>query len=79
MVVAECKYSNKKVGIDVLEGLKGKSKKMDTNLPIKHFCLFSKSGFTDELKGLESKSVVLVELVEYAFNIKRFLNYFKIK
>lgn len=63
LIVAECKYSNKKVGIDVLKDLQEKSKKIDSNLPIKHFFIFSKSGFTDELKKLKSDEVVLVELV----------------
>ncbi|WP_169764760.1 ATP-binding protein [Campylobacter mucosalis] len=63
LIVAECKYSNKKIGIDVLTQLKEKSKNIDINLPIKYFYLFSKSGFTDELKHLNDKSVVMVELI----------------
>ncbi|QKG29812.1 ATP-binding protein [Campylobacter sp. RM16187] len=63
LIAAECKYSNKKVGIDVLKDLQEKSKKIDSNLPIKHFFIFSKSGFTDELKKLKGDEVVLVELV----------------
>ncbi|WP_169973038.1 MULTISPECIES: ATP-binding protein [unclassified Campylobacter] len=63
LIVAECKYSNKKVGIDVLKELQEKSKKIDSNLPIKHFFIFSKSGFTDELKKLNSDEIILVELV----------------
>lgn len=63
LIVAECKYSNKKVGIDVLKELQEKSKKIDSNLPIKHFFIFSKSGFTDELKKLNGDEIILVELV----------------
>ena len=32
LIVAECKYSNKKVGVDVLESLKRKSKMIDSPL-----------------------------------------------
>jgi hypothetical protein len=61
LIVAECKYSNKKVGIDVLKTLQEKAKKIDSDLAVKHYILFSKSGFTDELKKLQSKEIVLVE------------------
>ncbi len=60
MIVAECKYSNKRVGIDILEDLKVKAKKINSNLPIKHYILFSKSGFTDELEKLQDESIILV-------------------
>jgi AAA+ ATPase superfamily predicted ATPase len=63
VIVAECKYSNKKVGRDVLRNLQEKAKKIKSELPIKHVVLFSKSGFTDELKKLQSKEVVLVEAI----------------
>lgn len=61
LVVAECKYSNKKVGIDILKNLQNKAKKIDNNLPIKHYILFSKSGFTLELEKLQSEEIVLIE------------------
>ena len=61
LVVAECKYSNKKVGIDVLENLRKKAQKIDRDLSVKHYVLFSKSGFTDELKQLQSDEITLVE------------------
>ncbi|WP_456058585.1 ATP-binding protein [Campylobacter hominis] len=63
LIVAECKYSNKKVGTDILQSLKEKSKNIKTTLKIKHYVLFSKSGFTDALKNLSDDSVILVELV----------------
>jgi len=63
MLVGECKYSNKKVGIDVLAQLEEKSKKIELKLPIKHYLLFSKSGFTQDLLKIEKKreDVVLIE------------------
>lgn len=63
LIVAECKYSNKKVGTDILESLKQKATKIQSTLLVKHFVLFSKSGFTQDLKQLQSSEVVLVELI----------------
>ena len=62
LIVAECKYSNKKVGIDILNHLKSKIKYIDTNLPIKKYILFSKSGFTQELEALKSDDIELIKL-----------------
>ena len=53
LLVGECKYSNKKVGVDILESLERKSKKIELKLPIKHYLLFSKSGFTEDLLEVE--------------------------
>ncbi|MFW9618099.1 MAG: ATP-binding protein [Sulfurospirillum sp.] len=63
LIVAECKYSNKKVGLDILQDLQKKAKKIDSELPIKHYILFSKSGFTEELKKLQNEEIVLVETI----------------
>ena len=63
ILVGECKYSNKKVGIDILKQLEEKSKKIELKLPIKHYLLFSKSGFTQDLLEIEKEreDVVLIE------------------
>ncbi|MDD3500580.1 MAG: ATP-binding protein [Sulfurovum sp.] len=61
LLVAECKYSNKKVGMDILENLQEKAKKIKSDIPVKHYVLFSKSGFTDALQQLESDEIRLVE------------------
>ena len=63
LVIGECKYSNKKVGIDILLSLKGKVKKIDSKLPVKRYLLFSKSGFTKDLQEL-SKQDERVALIE---------------
>jgi len=68
LIVGECKYSNKKVGIDILESLERKSKKIELKLPIKYYILFSKSGFTKELIDLKNSrdDIVLVDkLLDY--------------
>ena len=63
LIVAECKYSNKKVGVDILDSLQKKSKKIDSKLPVKKYVLFSKSGFTDDLKQLENDEIILIDKI----------------
>ena len=63
LIVAECKYSNKKVGIDILENLKQKVQCIDSKLPVKKYILFSKSGFTKDLQQLQNDEVVLVNKI----------------
>ena len=63
LIVGECKYSNKKVGIDVFDNLKQKAKTIESQLPIKRCILFSKSGFTDELLKMQGENLVLIELL----------------
>ena len=65
LIVGECKYSNKKVGTDILKELKIKSKKIESKLPIKHYLLFSKSGFTKALIEISSKddSIILIDKI----------------
>jgi AAA+ ATPase superfamily predicted ATPase len=62
LIVSECKYSNKKVGVDILEHLKSKVKYIDTTLSVKKYILFSKSGFTKDLEDLQSSEVELIKL-----------------
>ncbi len=62
LIVGECKYSNKKVGTDILESLNQKSKNIELDLPVTKYILFSKSGFTSSLIELaeKNKSVELI-------------------
>jgi len=49
-LIGECKWSDKKVGLSILRDLRGKVKQ--NNLPLAKnliFCIFSKSGFTEDL------------------------------
>lgn len=62
MLVGECKYSNKKVGTDILLELKEKSTKIELKLPIKYYLLFSKSGFTDDLIAISQRENEVVLL-----------------
>lgn len=65
MLVGECKYSNKKVGTDILLELKEKSTKIELKLPIKYYLLFSKSGFTDDLIAIsqQENEVLLLDSI----------------
>ena len=60
LLVVECKYSNKKVGVDILKALKDKVKYIETRLPVKKYVLFSKSGFTKDLENLRSDEIILI-------------------
>lgn len=65
ILFGEAKWSNKKVGINILEGLKERSRFLSWNNAGRKekFILFSKSGFTDELirhAGIE-EDLILVE------------------
>jgi len=63
MLVGECKYSNKKVGIDILLALKEKVKKIELTLPVEKYLLFSKSGFTQDLVTMadSDETIILIE------------------
>ena len=65
ILFGEAKWSNKKIGINILESLKEKSKFLDWNNDTRKekFILFSKSGFTDKLLryGGTRKDLILVE------------------
>ena len=57
-IFCECKWTNKPVGSGVLEGLIEKS--LMFSYKEKHYYLFSKSGFTDELKAGVGSNVRLI-------------------
>jgi AAA+ ATPase superfamily predicted ATPase len=63
ILVGECKYSNKKVGVNILKQLEVKSKKIELNLPIKQYLLFSKSGFTKDLIDMAKnrEDIILID------------------
>jgi hypothetical protein len=56
------KWSDKPVGIDIYENLKRKAKLVEWGKDnrVEHFSLFSKSGFTDEMKKIAKKEKVLL-------------------
>lgn len=62
ILFGEVKWSNKPVGIDIYENLKRKAKLVEWGKDnrVEHFSLFSKSGFTDEMKKIAKKEKVLL-------------------
>jgi AAA+ ATPase superfamily predicted ATPase len=52
IIFGECKWKNSIVGIKELTALKEKSASVDGSFINRYFYLFSKSGFTDEIKAL---------------------------
>ncbi|MBR0172845.1 MAG: ATP-binding protein [Lachnospiraceae bacterium] len=61
-LLASCKYRNGKTGIEVLEQLKAAGRAFGKGSQY-HYCVFSKSGFTAELKKTaEEEGVRLVDL-----------------
>lgn len=57
LFLAECKYRSEPVGKDVLETLKRRSFLVKNALPRK-FAIFSRSGFTEEIKGIAGREGV---------------------
>ena len=66
---AECKWTTKKVGTNILEELKAKSFLLQQQFDIKniYYGLFSKSGFTESLKQNNSPDVLLFNLNDLEF------------
>jgi len=58
MLVGECKYSKKEAKINMLTSLKEKCQKSELN--ISDYVLFSKNGFSSEIKQTEDASVTLL-------------------
>jgi AAA+ ATPase superfamily predicted ATPase len=64
VLFCECKWSDRPVGVDILNALLEKSKMVDWNMGNRreYYCLFSKSGFTEDLrKEAERRGVTLIE------------------
>lgn len=53
-IFCECKWTNKKVGLNILERLQDKANRF-SEVRQKYFGFFSKSGFTEEMRNLSGK------------------------
>jgi hypothetical protein len=71
-IFAECKYRNKETGVGVLEALKEKTKKVKWHSPFEmdKLVIFSRSGFSTELKAVAKKDKA-VELIEFKDMFRR--------
>ena len=75
ILFAECKWQNKKVGIDTYHNLMEKSARVewDNDKRREYFALFSKAGFTPELKRKKEKeNVILFDLKEIEKYLKSY-------
>jgi len=63
MILGECKYTNRHVCKSELSKLKQKAEK--SGLKVDVFALFSKSGFSNELKNSCDKNLLLFELKDF--------------
>ncbi|MCX8095705.1 MAG: ATP-binding protein [Caldisericia bacterium] len=62
ILFGEVKWTNKPIGINIFEELKRKSRLVDWNINkrLEYFCIFSKSGFTDELIKIAKKEKIFL-------------------
>jgi acid phosphatase class B len=58
MLVGECKYSTKEAKMHMITSLKEKCEKV--GLDVDEYILFSKNGFTSEVKELEKDNLMLL-------------------
>lgn len=60
ILFGEIKWSIKKIGVDIYEDLKRKARMVEWSKSNRkeYFCLFSKSGFTDDMLRLAKKERV---------------------
>ena len=63
MIVAECKYKDRKVCKNELTKLKLKA--AQSGLQATYWVLFSKQGFSGELLGLKDKDLLLFDLQDF--------------
>ncbi len=63
-ILGECKYTNRHVCKSELSKLKQKAEKSALDVDI--FALFSKSGFSNELKNSKDKNLLLFELEDFS-------------
>lgn len=63
IIVAECKYKNRRVCKSEFSKLKQKA--VTSNLNADTFALFSKNGFSNELMSLDDKNLLLFEMADF--------------
>ena len=63
IIVGECKFKARKVCKNELNKLQEKAQ--NSNLQADIFALFSKSGFSNELRVIKDKNLILLDLEEF--------------
>ena len=68
VLVAECKWTQKSVGTNILDELKAKAQMLTKQIPVVkiHYALFSRSGFTEALQSVaDSEDILLFTLKDF--------------
>ena len=60
LIIGECKYTNKAIGMNILDKLKLKGQFISSGDRKKYYALASSSGFTDEVINAKGKDVILI-------------------
>ena len=63
LVIGECKYLNKAVGLQELKSLQTKGLFVQSKGRELYYLLASKSGFTEELRSLKDSHVILIDKI----------------
>jgi hypothetical protein len=63
LLVGECKYRTKAVGLKELEDLKLKAQFMSAGSRELYYLLASKSGFTEEIRSFQDPRVILIDQI----------------
>lgn len=67
ILFGEVKWSDKPVGTNIYQDLKRKATLVDWGRGKEHYCLFSKSGFTDEMKKIAKKEKVALFIKDHLY------------
>ena len=63
LVIGECKYRNKAVGLQELKALQAKGLFVQSKGRELYYLLASKSGFTEELRSMKDAHVILIDKI----------------
>ena len=63
LVIGECKYRNKAIGLQELMSLQAKGSFVESNGREMYYLLASRNGFTDELRNLSDMHVILIDQI----------------
>jgi hypothetical protein len=68
VLVAECKWTQKLVGTNIIDDLKAKAQILTKQIPVRqiHYALFSRSGFTEALQSIaDAEGILLFTLDDF--------------
>lgn len=68
-LIGSCKYKNSPVGTDELDLIRSYSTAFTTDADTCYYIIFSKGGFTDELKAMQAKGEVMLVTLEEMYSV----------